>query len=235
MHRLGFEGSEAEALGKWLQHQNTLKVKTVFTHLVGSDDARLDAHTRQQTADFDKTCQILQQYVGYPFMRHMANTAAIGRYPHLQMDMVRLGIGLYGIDTAGKLLLEPVSTLQTSVAQVKKVSAGDAVGYNRKGMVTKDSVIATVRIGYADGYRRELSNGKGYMLVHGQKAPVIGNVSMDMTMLDVTGISNVATGDKVEVFGKNISVQEVAIQCGTIPYEIMTGISQRVKRVYFSE
>ncbi len=235
MHRLGFIGSEAEAVGKWLQQQNTVKVKSVFTHLVGSDDARLDAYTRQQAADFDKACQVLQQYLGYPFMRHMANTAAIARYPHLQMDMVRLGIGLYGIDTAGKLLLEPVSTLQTSVAQVKKVAAGDAVGYNRKGIVTKDSLIATVRIGYADGYRRELSNGKGYMLVHGQKAPVIGNVSMDMTMLDVTGISNVATGDKVEVFGKNISVQEIATQCGTIPYEIMTGISQRVKRVYYSE
>lgn len=235
MHRLGFLGSEADAVGKWLQQQNILKVKSVFTHLVGSDDARLEAFTRHQAADFDSVCQVLQQYLGYSFLRHTANTAAIARYPHLQMDMVRLGIGLYGIDTAGKLLLEPVSTLQTSVAQVKKVPAGDAVGYNRKGMVTKDSVIATVRIGYADGYRRELSNGKGYMLVHGQKAPVIGNVSMDMTMLDVTGISNVIIGDKVEVFGKNISVQEVATQCGTIPYEIMTGISQRVKRVYYSE
>lgn len=235
MHRLGFETAEIDGVGKLLQQQNILKVKSVFTHLVGSDEAQLDEDTRKQAVAFNKACQVLQHYLGYSFFRHAANTAAIARHPFLQMDMVRLGIGLYGVDTAGQLMLEPVSTLQTSVAQVKKVAAGDTVGYSRKGVVTRDSVIATVRIGYADGYRRQLSNGQGYMLIHGEKAPVIGNVSMDMTMLDVTGIKNVAAGDRVEVFGKNIPVQEVATQCNTIPYEIMTGISQRVKRVYYSE
>lgn len=235
MHRLGFEVYEMEAVGKLLQLQNMLKVKSVFTHLVGSDEAFLDEKTLTQAEDFDIACQVLQQYLGYPFLKHAANTAAITRHPFLQMDMVRLGIGLYGVDTAGQLILEPVSTLQTSIAQIKKVKAGDTVGYSRKGIVTRDSLIATVRIGYADGYRRELSNGRGYMLVHGQKAPVTGNVSMDMTMLDITGIANVAVGDRVEVFGKTITIQEVAAQCHTIPYEIMTGISQRVKRVYYSE
>ena len=235
MHRLGFEVAEAAALGKLLQEQTTLKVKSVFTHLVGSDDPLLDEETRQQATEFSEACSVLQQHLSYTFMQHAANTAAIARHPSLQMDMVRLGIGLYGVDSARQLTLEPVSTLQTSVAQVRKVKAGETVGYSRKGLVTKDSLIATVRIGYADGFRRELSNGKGYMWVNGKPAPVIGNVCMDMTMLDVTNIPNVVVGSRVEVLGKNIPVQEVANNCGTIPYEIMTGISQRVKRVYFEE
>ncbi len=235
MHRLGFEAAEADELGKLLQAQTTLKVKSVFTHLVGSDDPLLDEATRQQAAEFQAACTILQQHLGYSFMKHAANTAAIARHPYLQMDMVRLGIGLYGVDTAHQLTLEPVSTLQTSVAQVRKVKAGETVGYSRKGIVTKDSLIATVRIGYADGFRRDLSNGKGFMWVNGKPAPVIGNVCMDMTMLDVTDIPNVAVGSRVEVFGRKIPIQDVAIRCGTIPYEIMTSISQRVKRVYFEE
>lgn len=235
MHRLGFEVAAVNELGKLLQEQTTLKVKSVFTHLVGSDDPLLDEETRQQVAAFQAACGILQQQLGYSFMKHAANTAAIARHPYLQMDMVRLGIGLYGVDTAHQLTLEPVSTLQTSVAQVRKVKRGETVGYSRKGLVTKDSLIATVRIGYADGFRRELSGGKGYMWVNGKPAPVIGNVCMDMTMLDVTAIPNVVVGSRVEVFGRKIPIQEVAARCGTIPYEIMTGISQRVKRVYFEE
>jgi len=151
--------------------------------------------------------------------------------------MVRLGIGLYGVDSANssELNLEAVATLKTTVAQVRAVKAGETVGYGRKGLVKNDSMIAIVRIGYADGYSRRFGNAIGKMLVNCQLAPVIGNICMDMTMLDVTNIPSVKAGDIVEVFGNNIKVQDLAFAAETIPYEIMTGISQRVKRVYFEE
>jgi alanine racemase len=153
------------------------------------------------------------------------------------MDMVRLGIGLYGIeiDTDQLLELVPVATLRSTIAQLKHVKKGETVSYNRKGVVKRDSIIATVRIGYADGYSRQFGNGTGKMLVNGQMAPVIGTVCMDMTMLDVTDIKGVAEGDEVIIFGLNLPVQEVARWIGTIPYEMMTSISQRVKRIYFHE
>ena len=235
MHRLGFEVDQAKELADFLANQNILKVRSVFTHLVASDDPQQDAFTSQQSVQFEKACMILQLKLQYPFIKHAANTSAIVTHPHLQMDMVRLGIGLYGVSNSNQLPLEMVTTLKSTIAQIKKVPAGDTVGYNRKGVVTRDSVIATVRIGYADGYRRELSNGNGYMIVHGQRAPVIGNVCMDMTMIDITGLQHAEPGDEVEIFGKQIPITEVAKQCHTIAYEIMTGISQRVKRVYFEE
>ena len=235
MHRLGFEITEAEALSMALTQQNILIIKSTFTHLVASEAADQNEFTQQQAAQFIAACNSLEQKLGYSFIRHAANTAAISNYPNLQMDMVRLGIGLYGVDSAINLDLDVVTTLKTTVAQIKNVKTGDSVGYNRKGVVTRDSLIATVRIGYADGYRRELGNGKGFMLIQNQPAPVIGNICMDMTMIDVTGFDNIKPGDAVEVFGKNITIQSLAKQCQTIPYEIMTGISQRVKRVYFEE
>ncbi len=235
MHRLGFEVTEVEALGIVLTQQNILTIKSIFTHLVASDSAEQNNFTQQQAAQFIEACNSLEHKIGYSFISHAANTAAISNHPNLQMDMVRLGIGLYGVDSANNLNLDVVSTLKTTVAQIKNVKAGDSVGYNRKGLVTADSLIATVRIGYADGYRRELGNGKGFMLIQNQLAPVIGNVCMDMTMIDVTGFDNIKPGDEVEVFGKNISIQSLAQQCQTIHYEIMTGISQRVKRVYYEE
>jgi alanine racemase len=151
--------------------------------------------------------------------------------------MVRLGIGLYGVDSAAThhLNLRQVSTLKTTIAQLKHLKAGETVSYGRKGVVKKDSIIATVRLGYADGYSRRLGNGVGKMLVGGKPAPVIGVVCMDMTMLDVTGIPNVREADEVTVFGAGLPVEQVAAWAGTIPYEIMTGVSQRVKRVYFEE
>lgn len=234
MHRLGFEMHEVERLAAWLREQDTLVVKTVFTHLAASEDPAEDDFTMQQASQFAVACRLLEKQLGYPFTRHAANTAAIRRHPDKHFDMVRLGIGLYGVDGNAKDL-QVVSTLKTTVAQVKHVSAGETVGYGRKGKVEKDSVIATVRIGYADGFRRALGIGKGQMLVREQLAPVIGNVCMDMTMIDITHINGVKAGDTVEIFGAGIPVQQLAKQCGTIPYEIMTSISHRVKRVYLQE
>jgi alanine racemase len=153
------------------------------------------------------------------------------------MDMVRLGIGLYGVDTTGTntLPLKEAAVLTTTVAQVKKIPAGETVGYNRKGLVQQDALIATIRIGYADGYPRQLSLGKGKVLIRGRLFPVIGTVCMDMTMIDVTGASDVKEGDEVVVFGRGLELNQLAAWADTIPYDIMTGISQRVKRVYFED
>ena len=155
----------------------------------------------------------------------------------MQLDMVRLGIGLYGIeaDAEDVLNLEPVASLRSTIAQIKLVKSGESVSYNRKGLVSRDTRIATVRIGYADGYSRRFGNGVGKMLVRGQLVPVIGTVCMDMTMIDITDVPGAKEGDDVIVFGKSLPVQEVASWIGTIPYEIMTAVSQRVKRVYYYE
>jgi alanine racemase len=178
----------------------------------------------------------LKQHLTYPFIRHIANTAAIMRHLELQFDMVRLGIGLYGVETtASHLELQPVATLRSTIAQIKHLEGGDTVSYNRKGVIDQPAVIATVRIGYADGYSRRFSNGIGKMYVRGHLAPVVGTVCMDMTMIDVTEIPGVQEGEEVIIFGRELPVQNVAAWAGTIPYEIMTGISQRVKRVYFQE
>ena len=231
MHRLGFPLSDLDALGQLLAGQEHLVVKSVFTHLVASEDPAEDAFTGRQLEAFQTACGTLQQHLGYAFVRHAANTAAISRHPGAHLNMVRLGVGLYG----GSEGLQPVMRLLTTVAQVKQVKAGETVGYGRSGRLERDSVIATVRIGYADGYHRQLSNGIGKMAVRGQLAPVVGKVCMDMTMLDVTDIPGVQPGDRVEVFGTQVTVQELARWSHTIPYEIMTGISQRVKRVYIEE
>ena len=234
MRRLGFEPSDLEELGRTFAATNSFRVQTVFTHLAASDSVIHDDFTRQQATVFVQGCGKLQQALGYPFLRHMANTGAIQRHKDLQLDMVRLGIGLYGVDSnpAMQSQLKNVTTLKTTISQIKKVRAGESVGYNRKGMAATDSLIATVRIGYADGYPRILGNGTGQMLLNGRLAPVIGNVCMDMTMLDITGIT-ASEGDEVIVFGEPLPVFEMAARANTIPYEILTGISQRVKRVYY--
>ena len=236
MHRLGFEQNDIEELRNKLCSSPVFKVQTVFSHLAAGDAELHDDFTSQQAAAFMQSCEQLQKVMGYAFRRHIANTSAIHRHKNLQLDMVRLGIGLYGVDanSAIQKQLKNVTTLKTTISQVKKVKAGESVGYSRKGIATKDSLIATVRIGYADGYPRLLSNGAGKMWVNGQLAPVIGNVCMDMTMLDVTGLE-VNEGDEVIVFGEELPVSDMAVWAQTIPYEILTGISQRVKRVYYEE
>ena len=191
----------------------------------------------QQAKLFEDACNTIQQQTGQVFMRHLNNSSGILRHPRLQYEMVRLGIGMYGITSSNREThsLAETLTLKTTIAQIKHLPPGETVGYNRKGKINKPSVIATVRIGYADGYPRNLSNGKGYMLVKGKPAPVIGIISMDMTMLDITGIADVSEGDDVLVFGKDLPISILAQQSATIPYEIMTGIGQRVKRVYYEE
>ncbi|MEO6314167.1 MAG: bifunctional UDP-N-acetylmuramoyl-tripeptide:D-alanyl-D-alanine ligase/alanine racemase [Chitinophagaceae bacterium] len=236
MNRLGFNVADMDKLAAVL-NAGCCRVQSVFTHLVASEDPGGDNFTLQQADRYFSAVAVLENALPYTFLKHMTNSAAIVRYPQLQLDMVRLGIGLYGIDSAAsrQLNLKEVSTLKTTIAQIKHLKKGETAGYGRKGIATRDSVIATVRLGYADGYPRRLSNGKGKMLVNGKLAPVIGIISMDMTMLDITGIPNVQEGDEVVVFGHPLSVQEVAAWAETIPYEIMTGIAQRVKRVYFEE
>jgi len=234
MHRLGFLQHEWQHLAKEVAATTCLKVKSVFTHLVASEDPEQDDYTAIQIEAFTNGCGLLEQILGYTFLRHAANTAAISRHPRARFDMVRLGIGLYGVDSNMKGL-QVVTRLLSTVAQVKQLKAGDAVGYNRAGIMLHDGVVATVRIGYADGYRRQLGKGVGVMYIHGKPAPVIGNVCMDMTMLDVTDLPGVAEGDEVEVFGQHTAVRQLAQACGTIPYEILTGISQRVNRVYLQE
>lgn len=234
MHRLGFEAGDMNALSERILHNNAFKVQSVFSHLAASDDKKADDFTRKQAAVFIECCEKLQDVIPYKFTRHIANTSAISRFPDLQLDMVRLGIGMYGFDSnqAIQKKLKNVTTLTTTVAQVKKVKAGDHVGYGCNIVLASDSVIATVRIGYADGYPRFLSNGRGKMVIHNRLVPVVGNVCMDMTMLDVTGIY-CKEGDTVIVFGEQLPLQQLADWCHTIPYEIMTGVSQRVRRVYF--
>jgi len=237
MNRLGFSLSQAEPLAKHIASSTSFQIQSVFSHLAASEDPSQDAFTKQQAELFNKAIQIIQQYISYPFLKHISNSAAIVRHPQLQMDMVRLGIGLYGIEVDNDNLLEliPVATLRSTIAQLKPLKKGETVSYNRRGVVNRDSLIATIRIGYADGYSRQFGNGVGKMLVHGKPAPVIGTVCMDMTMLDVTDIGEVNEGDDVIIFGAQLPVQDVAQRIDTIPYEIMTSISQRVKRIYFHE
>ena len=236
MNRLGFPLKELGELGPALQ-QAAFKVQSVFSHLAASEEAQQDPFSRHQGSSYLAAVTKLQEFLPYPFLRHIANSAAIIRHPQLQLDMVRLGIGLYGIDSADshQLDLLEVSTLKSTIAQIKSLHEGDTIGYNRRGIAGPHTRIATVRIGYADGYPRSLGNGNGKMWVKGRLAPVIGSVCMDMTMIDITGIPDLGEGDEVVVFGNELSVNQLAHWAQTIPYEILTGVSQRVKRVYFEE
>lgn len=244
MNRLGFSASVINELAHHLSTSDVLKVQSVFSHLAASEEPAQDKFTAEQFNLFCECTAILQAMLGRPFLKHIANSAAILRHPQLQLDMVRLGIGMYGIDSSKEhqALLHPVATLKTTIAQIRKLNKGDTVGYNRRGVTSPEAVIATVRIGYADGYSRRLGNGMGKMWVKpkqpgtpGRLAPVVGSVCMDMTMIDITGIAGVEEGDEVIIFGKELPLQQLAEWAGTIPYELMTGISQRVKRVYFEE
>lgn len=237
MNRLGFEITEAQQLVNTLQQNGSMVVKTVLSHLAASENALLDAYTAEQVNRFLTACEIMKRVLGYSFIRHIANSAGIFRHPGYQFDMVRLGIGLYGVDSAAshQLSLQTVATLKSTIAQIRTVSAGETVGYNRNGVLHRESKIATIRIGYADGYSRRLGNGIGQVVVRGEKAPVIGNICMDMTMIDVTDIPGVLEGDEVELFGQQMPIQELAHVAGTIVYEIMTSVGQRVKRVYIEE
>ncbi|SMD33936.1 UDP-N-acetylmuramoyl-tripeptide--D-alanyl-D-alanine ligase [Reichenbachiella faecimaris] len=236
MNRLGFTESNLQRLIEQLKLNKQLKVKSIFSHLAGSEDPRHADYTKQQGERFERMSTTIMESLWYKPMRHIVNTGGIVNYPELHFDMVRLGIGLHGFDPTqteqGKLKI--VSALKCSVSQVKKIAAGESIGYGRSGFAKKDTTIAIIPIGYADGYLRAFGNGTGQMLVNDQLVPTIGNICMDMTMVDVTDVP-VKSGDEVVVFGEKPNISELAEWIKTIPYEILTNVSQRVKRVFLSE
>lgn len=231
MNRSGLDPEEVDALLRFFAEKRRVRLCSVFSHLAGSDEAVHDDFTNRQIRLFVEMTEKIQAAFGYKIMRHILNSAGIERFPAFAFDMVRLGIGLHGISAAGAPLV-PVSTFKTYIASLRKVKSGETVGYGRKGKTERDSLIAVVPVGYADGLNRHLSNGVGEMLVRGRRVPVIGNICMDTCMLDVTDV-DAQVGDEVEIFGKNILVTEVAEKLSTIPYEVLTGVAQRVKRVYY--
>jgi len=236
MHRLGFEKKDLAELITILQNSKKLKVDTIFSHLVASADEAHKEFTEHQINDFNLMYAELCEALTYRPIAHILNTSGVTRWPNAQLDMVRIGIGLYGFDAAlnENKGLHTVAVLKTTVTQVKELQPGETVGYSRKGVLPNGGKIATVKIGYADGYSRSFGNGVGKMLLNGKLVPTIGSICMDMCMLDVTGLS-VKTGDEVIVFNEEHSILQLAQQIGTIPYEILTNVSQRVKRVYFYE
>ena len=235
MHRLGFDSEESvKSLASKLSGQEEVVVRSVFSHLAGADDAVHDEYTLGQIQNFLKLSSVITEKLPYKVFRHILNSAGIERFPEFQFEMVRLGIGLYGVSANGNQQIRSISRLKTSISQIRQIEPGQTVGYGRKGKVTMPSEIAVLPIGYADGYDRRLSNGVGAVFVKGQIAPVIGNICMDMCMIDVTGL-NVSVGEEVELMGEHILVSSIAENIGTIPYEILTGISQRVKRIYIQE
>ncbi|GGH24517.1 bifunctional UDP-N-acetylmuramoyl-tripeptide:D-alanyl-D-alanine ligase/alanine racemase [Sphingobacterium alkalisoli] len=232
MHRLGFTANELEDAFAVLDNSLQIKVVSVFSHLAASADIALKEFTTRQIEEFKTLAFRLESVLGYTVLKHICNTAGIVNWPEAQMDMVRLGIGLYGIDLSDNALhLEPVNVLKTTISQIKKLNKEETVGYDRKGVLKRDSRIATVKIGYADGYDRRFGNGVGKMMIAGQIIPVIGNICMDMCMLDITDIT-ANEGDEVVVFP---DLLQAAKDIGTIPYELLVGISSRVKRIYFYE
>jgi alanine racemase len=235
MNRLGFVEEELDDIIYMLMDQDVITVSTIFSHLAASDERSMDDYSLQQIETFDRMCFKITSTLSYPVKKHLLNSSGIVRFPQAQYNFVRLGIGLYGIDSSADIQaqLQPVGTLKTRISQLKKVAAGNTVGYSRKGKVETDKVIAVIAIGYADGFDRRYSNGVGEVFIRGKRAPIIGNVCMDMAMADVTHIPDAKEGDEVEIYGKNISIIERAKAIGTIPYELLTHISSRVKRVYF--
>lgn len=234
MHRLGFQKFEMDLLCKEILDHKNLHVSSVFSHLAGSDEAVLDAFTREQIQIFKTGADLIMHAVGYPVIRHILNSSGIERFPEAQFEMVRLGIGLYGVSVMNQNKLRNISTLKSTILQIKKLDPPETVGYNRKGKLDRASKVAMVPVGYADGLNRKLGNRKGSFLVKGKLAPIIGNICMDMTMIDITGIDAVQ-GDEVIIFGEGNPITKIAAQLETIPYEILTGVSDRVKRIYYYE
>lgn len=236
MRRLGFEEKDLTKLLQIIGNQYVIRIASVFTHLAASENSEHDSFSQQQYECFERMYERLQAVLPYKVMRHLLNSAGIVRHPNMQADMVRLGVGLYGIDSTQTIQkqLANVGTLKTYISQIKEIDAEVTVGYGRAGKTTQNTRIATVGIGYADGLNRKLGNGHGKMYLHGQFAPIIGNICMDMTMLNIGHIPQAKEGDEVIVFGEALPVQTIADSLDTIPYEVLTGISGRVKRVYLS-
>ncbi len=234
MHRLGFLADDIPEICRRVKAQSGVAVRSVFSHLAGSDSPRFDDFTRRQLAVFEEASAALEAGLEYPVIKHILNSAGIERFAGYQMDMVRLGIGLYGVSASGQKGLRNVSTLKTTILQIREVPAGDSIGYSRMTYVERDSRIAILPIGYADGLDRHFSNGGGVVSIRGQRCPIVGNICMDACMIDVTDI-DASEGDPVIIFGEELPVNELAERLKTIPYEILTSISPRVKRVYYRE
>ena len=235
MHRLGFDPEQdIDELIDRLKHQQAVIPRSVFSHFVGSDSDDFDNFSRLQFERFTTGSKKLQAAFSHKILRHMDNSAGIEHFPDRQMDMCRLGLGLYGVDPRDNRILNTVSTLKTTILQMRSVPKSETVGYSRKGKLNRDSVIAAIPIGYADGLNRHLGNRHCYCLVNGQKAEYVGNICMDVALIDVTDIP-CKEGDQVEIFGEHLPVTVLSDVLDTIPYEVLTGISNRVKRVYFQD
>jgi alanine racemase len=236
MNRLGFDLSEIDKLCNKINDVKQIKIASVFSHLVASDNNSFREFTLTQIQEFETVCNQLKQEIGDEFFRHLSNTSGIKNYPQASYEMVRLGIGMYGIGNSDeeKKILLPVGRLKTTINQIRKVSKEQTVGYNRAGKLNNDSFIATLPIGYADGFSRKLGNGVGKVYINGKLAPTIGNICMDMTMIDVSEI-NCLEGDEVIIFGPEYPIYNLAKNLDTIPYEVLTMVSQRVKRVFIHE
>ena len=235
MHRLGFNPrTDIDQIIEKLHHQNALIPRSVFSHFVGSDNNDFDSFSARQFALFNEGSKKLQAAFSHRILRHMDNSAGIEHFPERQLDMCRLGLGLYGINPRNNAIMNNVSTLKTTILQLRNVPAGETVGYSRRGIIEKDSVIGAIPIGYADGLKRRLGNRNCYCLVNGKRAYYIGNICMDVALIDVTGI-DCEEGDSVEIFGDHLPVTVLSDAMGTIPYEVLTTVSNRVKRVYFQD
>lgn len=236
MHRLGFEEEDIDRLIHLLNENPQIHVQSIFSHLAASENPKEEEFTRGQIELFKKTSDKIRKAFDYRIMRHILNSAGITRYPDAQFDMVRLGISLYGVaaNLQQQKMLQNVSTLRSTISQIRTVKKGGSISYGRNWIADRDMKIAVVGIGYADGLNRKLSNGVGEVLVHGKRARIVGDVCMDMCMIDITG-NDAEEGDEVIIFGNEISIKEVARELETIPYEVLTGISRRVKRVYYQE
>lgn len=234
MHRLGFQPGDVPAITDRLKNQSGVAVRSLFSHLAGSDEAQLDEFTEKQFELFLSAAEELEANLDHPVIKHILNSAGIERFPDYQMDMVRLGIGLYGVSASGQNGLRNVSTLKTTILEIQDVPSGDSIGYNRKTFTDRDSRIAVLPIGYADGLDRHLGNGHGEVLIDGKRCPFVGNICMDICMVDVTD-THAREGDPAIIFGEELPVTEISDRLQTIPYEILTSISPRVKRVYYRE
>jgi len=237
MNRLGFEEENLEELANLLNNSTQIKVLSIFSHLASSDMEDHDNFTKNQVSRFDKNYAAICEMIGYRPFQHILNSSGINRFPQYHKDMVRLGIGIYGVDSSAEISeqLRVVNTLKAVISQIKTLKKGATVGYGRHGKIEAPTRTATVGIGYADGLLRAAGKGKYSFLLHGKHAPIVGNVCMDMCMIDVTDIPEAQEGDSVIIFGENPTAQELAAALGTIPYEVFTNVSQRVKRVYVEE
>ncbi len=231
MKRLGFVKEDINKLLNKLKKLKSIKIKSVFSHLAASDDKIHNDFTNQQISDFKDITEQIQKALPYNFMRHIVNSSGIERFPNAHFEMVRLGIGLYGISPTYQHKLQHISTLKTKISQIKTIKANETVGYSRKGEILKDTRIAILPIGYADGFNRKFSNGVGKVLINGKPASIIGNICMDMCMVNLEDIK-ANEGDEAIIFSEQNPISKLAQQIETIPYEILTSIAKRVKRIY---